>query len=109
MAAYNRCWYFGDEFGRRSFEQYFQMRESAEYNSYVKANFDTIGFFGSFVNDNPSLIGRLGNLMCTVINNKTDSRRFLPLPKLIIVVPDEDIIKCFKNQIETCQTRTAGS
>ena len=58
MRAYDRRWFFGDNFGGRSFEKHFQTRLSCEYNGYTKANFDTTGYFHSgFLADNPSLVG----------------------------------------------------
>ena len=74
-------------FSRNSFEQYFQNRTSIEYNSYVKAHYDTTGFFNSFISDNPSTISRLANLMTNALKKRIgESRKMSPLPKLFIVV-----------------------
>ena len=57
VMGYDSCWFFGDDFAKRSFEQNFHSRPSTEYNGYIKAHFDTRGFFLNFLCDNPSLIG----------------------------------------------------
>ena len=91
--AYERCWIFGDYFGSRSFEQYFQARKSVEYNGYVKAHYDTTGFFGNdFMCDNPSMLARMSNLLINAMECKFNGK-LLPLPKIITVVPDDDFIK----------------
>ena len=61
--------------------------------SYVKSHFDTTGHFTSdFLNDNPSTISRLSNLMVSAIGT-TYGSKILPLPKLVICVPDDDLIQ----------------
>ena len=92
VAGYDRCWIFGDEFGSRSFNQYFFTRKSTDFNSYMKANFDVSGYFNNFMADNPSLLARFSNLMATGINESKQASKILPLPKLIIMVPDDDLI-----------------
>ena len=90
----DRCWFFMDDFASRSFEQYFQGRKSEDFNSYVEAHFDTKGFFNNFISsDNPSVISRMGNLVINAITNKDANKKQLPLLKLIVVVPDDDVIK----------------
>ena len=96
VSAYNRCWFFGDEFCNRSFEKFYKSRPSSEYNSYVKANFNVMGYYNSgFVTDNPSLISRMCNLMVNAVSRKQTNNKLLPLPKLIVIVMDDDIIKLF--------------
>ena len=92
VRAYERCWFFGDSFASRSFEQYFQNRKAADYNGYTKANFDTSGFFNNFTSDNPSVTGRLSILLAIAAKCQL-AGKLVPLPKLIIVVPDDDLIK----------------
>ena len=103
--AYNRCWFFGDRFGARSFEQYFQARKCADYQGYVKANYDTSGFFSNFTSDNPSIIARLSNLMGMAMNC-TFSEKLLPLPRLFVLVPDDDIIKLIADTDKECKGMT---
>ena len=96
VQAYDTCWFFGDDFTSRTFEQYFKARISTEYNGYVKAHFDIKGFFNNFISsDNPSLISRLGNLVNSALT--CDSKRVQPLPKIIVIVLDADLFKCVQN------------
>ena len=89
---YDRCWFLGDDFGSKSFEQYFQARRSIEYNGYAKANFDTTGYFGNFATGCPNLLVRLNNLLVQGMYCNYNSK-LLPLLKLIVIVPDDDILK----------------
>ena len=57
-------------------------------------NYDTFGFFNNFMSDNPSVIGRTGNLISSAITTKVD-KRLVPFPKFIVVVLDADILKNF--------------
>ena len=92
VRAYDRCWFFSDEFGRRSYEQYFQQHKCTDYNGYVKSHFDTTGYFNSFLSDNLNILARMVNLMQSALQ-QTVGKKLLPFPKLIIVVLDDDIIK----------------
>ena len=94
VAAYNRCWIFGDEFGSHSFEQHFQARKCTDYNCYTKAHFDTVGFFNNFTLDNPSVLGRLSSLLQYALERKDSVvKKLLLLPKLIVVVPEDALIR----------------
>ena len=95
VCSYNCCWFFGQDFCMSSFEQYFQARAHSKYNGYIKHHFDTRGFFSNSFNENPSPVGHLSNLMAQAIECIID-RKLLPLPKIIVVVPDGDLIKCFE-------------
>ena len=95
IRGYDRCWFFGDAFCNKSFEQYFQACSSTDYNGYTKAHFDTTGYFGCFYRDNPSLLSRMSNILITAIETRFNNK-LLPLPKLIIIVPDNDIISLLK-------------
>ena len=98
IRAYDRCWFLGDSFGSRSFEQYFQARKSIEYNGYVKANFDTTGFFGNtFISENPSMIGRICNLLVHGLKCQLNGK-LLPPPKIVVIVLDDDIIHLFDSE-----------
>ena len=93
VSGYQHCWVFGDEFTNRSFEQYFKNRRSSDYNSYVKANFDVMGFSNSeFLTDNPSTVSRYSNLLINTMNVKQVNNKIL-----IVVVPDDDLLKLFKD------------
>ena len=85
---------FGDDFAHKSFEKYFRSRSALDYNSYVKANYDVTGYFNNgLLCDNLSVIGRLSNLLAQASRQKLDQRIY-PLLKLLIIVPDDDIIQC---------------
>ena len=60
VTSYERLWFFMDEFGNKSFEQYYNSRMNNE-GSYVKSHFDISGFSNNMFSENPSVIGRLGN------------------------------------------------
>ena len=93
VKAYERCWFFGDEFTTCSFEQYYKSRQSSEFNGYVKSHFDVTGFYNGMMSENPCIISRLANLMGHAILTKTVDNKLLPLSKLVVVVPDADIIR----------------
>ena len=102
--AYNRCWIFGDEFGAKSFDHHFKSR-CGDVHGYSKAHFDITGYFNNFTSENPSVIARFGNLLVNVINKKCDGK-FLPLPKIIVITPDDDLIKCIDPEgQEHCVTK----
>ena len=92
VAAYEKIWFFTDEFGSRSFEQFFKSRMNNE--GYVKTHFDIYGFTNNMFSENPSVIARFANLMKVATEEKTTTeKRIGPLPKLIVIVPENDIIK----------------
>ena len=90
--AYDRCWIFGDNFASSSFEQYFNNRKATDFNSYIKSHFDVSGFFNNFMCENPSIMGRLANLLACAVSRFIE-RKQLPLPKLLVLVPDDDLVK----------------
>ena len=94
VQAYERCWFLGDEFCRRSFERHFRSREAIDYNSYVKAHYDVKAYFGTFMNANPSTVGRFGNLVTTALSETGQNNLKYPFPRLAVVVPDGDILSC---------------
>ena len=60
----------------------------------MKENFDVSGYMnGRFTSSNPSMIGRLFNALISAINGKEESKTVTLLPKYIVVVPDDNIIK----------------
>ena len=88
MPAINKLWFIGDEFGYKSFETHFLKRTMT--GSYIKENFDVTGFMnGKYISNNPSMMSRLKNALATAINEQAI------LPRLIVVVPDDDLIKLF--------------
>ena len=97
VRGYDRCWIFGDIFASRSFEQHFKARKSMDYNNYLKAHFDVSGYFNHFTSDNPSILGRVASLLNSAAN-VTFNNALLPLPKIIIMVLDDDIIKLISEE-----------
>ena len=66
-----------------------------DYNGYIKAHFDTFGYFGNkFITDNPSLLSRLSNLLVQAMESRLNNK-LLPLPKIVVLVPDDDFIRLF--------------
>ena len=63
-----------------------------DYNGYMKVHYDTIGYFNGFNSDNPSVIGRIASLLTNALTTRPDCK-LLPLPKLIMIVLDDDVIK----------------
>ena len=93
VRAYDNCWFFGDEFGSHSFEVHFKGRKAEDYNSYTRAHFDVKGFFNNKFCDNPSVISRFSNLIVYAIQTIVSFNTQMPLPKLIVVVPDSDLLR----------------
>ena len=58
--------------------------------------------------DNPSVVGRMGNLMMNAMNSSVIGKKVLPLPKLIIIVADDDIIKCLRDTKDGGLTNAFG-
>ena len=88
MRAYDSVWIFGDEFASRSFESHYQQRDHSDYSGYVKEFFDLYGFTASkYTKHNQNLISRIVNLFIEAI------QKYVLLPKLIVFVMDDDIIK----------------
>ena len=82
-----------------------------EYNSYIKVHFDTTGYFNNFTCENPSIIGRIANLMQFALEWKVGmlsaGKHILPLPKLIVVVAEDAFFNALglDNEI-SCVSRT---
>ena len=75
VAAYERLWFFSDEFGCKSLEKYFKNQLNDGYH------FDTTSFTNSVISDNPSVIGRMGNLMRNAITaTQNKGNKIMPLP-----------------------------
>ena len=90
----------GDDFGCRSFEKYFQVRKAADYNSYVKAHFGVTGHFNnSFISDNPNVLSRISNLMVFALGKQIE-RKLLLMPKLFVMVLDDDILKSLYDYVD---------
>ena len=78
-----------DEFGYKSYGDYFQCRDKGEY--YTKHHYDTAGYVNSMFSKDPNTVSRLRNLMVTAI------AEYKLLPKFIVIVPDDNIIRCLNH------------
>ena len=58
----------------------------------MKAHFDTLGFLNGFTSDNTSMIAQMANLLHKAMDCRFNNK-LLPLPKIIVVVPDDDLVK----------------
>ena len=73
-------------------ESYFVRRGHESYDGYIKETFDVSGYVNSkFKSDNPSVLCRLINALIKAINVEH------VLPKWIVVVPDDDIIRALNH------------
>ena len=96
VAAYKTCWVFGDDFASRSFDQHFKLRKSTELNSYMKNHFDISGYFNNVSAENPSVIGRFASLMTNAMHREyPNNGKTLASPKIVVVVPEENILRTF--------------
>ena len=89
IKAYEKIWIISDDFGYQSYEVYFTKQSAEGY--YTKDNFDMTGFVSSRFNTNPSAIGRFRNGLVKGIEDQ------IQLPKYVVIVPDDDIIKMFRH------------
>ena len=81
-------WFLSDEFGFKSFSQHYFNRNHKVFAGYVHDKFELHGYFNCKANSNdPSTIGRFRNLLTGAIKSN------VYLPKLIVSVPDDDLIK----------------
>ena len=87
IPGYENIWFIGNSFMVRSFRQYFQDREQESYRGYIKKHFQTSGYMSDkYISNNPNMTGRIQNCLVKVIHDQ------LLLPKMIVIVLDDDII-----------------
>ena len=100
--ACDQCWILGDMPAGTSFEQHFKLRKSTDYNSYIKAHFDVSGLFHSNVPNslNPSVLARFASLMTNAVQSSFDGK-LLPLPKLVVVVADDNLIQTISDSFQS--------
>ena len=56
-------------------------------------------FTSNEFSDNPSVIGRMANLLNAALMGSKDKKGYNPLPKIIVIVPDQDIISCLDSEM----------
>ena len=86
IPAYENIWFLSNDLGFNSFNKHYYLQLD-DMNSYVRDHFDAFGFFSNNIsyldNSTPS---RIRNLITGAIKDQKI------LPKLILVVPDSDIL-----------------
>ena len=89
MRGLTKIWFIGDEFGNNNFNIFKEMKKSDNKpDSFCYENFEVRPFFSSkFSSSNPSVICRIRNNLVKALNEHNT------LPKAIIIVLDDDIIK----------------
>ena len=91
-----RIWYLCDEFGHKSFAEYYYQVDLAEYKGFIPENYETTGLVtSSYKNLNPSILGHLHN---SVISGMKDQKL---LPKMLVIVLDDDLLKAIVDQNDT--------
>ena len=93
VAGFERIWVFGDYFGFNSFAQFYHQRPESERRGYMMLNYEVSGFLNSkYRSLDGSIFGRLRSLYTSALTTH------VWLPKLIIVVPDDDILKYIRKK-----------
>ena len=89
MHGYEKVWFIGDNFAHQSFERFMKgnKKEDGSYNTFTYQNFEVKGFFSYENSYERWAISRMRNALVTALNEHNS------LPKLIVVIPDDDIIR----------------
>ena len=88
ITACEEIWFISDAFAFTSFEQHFKDREAETASGYVHNTFDIKGFFtNKFTHYDQNAVSRICNTLITALQEK------IKLPKWIIIVMDDDLIK----------------
>ena len=92
IRAYDDIWFFGDNFRYRSYSEHFNDRDPQSYHGYVKVNYRVRGYFtNKFTHHDQNAVSRMRNVMANALHERT------LLPKFIVIVPDDDIIRYAMN------------
>ena len=89
MRGYEKIWILGDDFAYNTYQQYFKnlKAEDGTPNTYTYLNFEVRAYLTSQNSMNSkNILSRLRNALVTALNEHS------VLPKLIVLVPDDDII-----------------
>ena len=85
--GYDTIWFLSDEFGFKSYQKYYYHRDPENFNGYVKYRFEMSAYLNNKSNSiDTNLISRMRHLMVGAITAQ------VCLPKLIMIVPDDDFI-----------------
>ena len=94
LPSYDSIWFIGDDFATKSFEQNFQQRYHGEYNGFSRENYDTIGFMNNeYTSNTKNILSRMRNAFVEAV------QKYVLLPKYVVIVCDNDLIKTTKKQI----------
>ena len=86
IPAYEKVWFFGDAFMFAMFEQNYKLQMD-EMKTYVRDHFDVAGYMNNNYNSlDHNVPSRMRNLMVQA------QKEQILLPKIIVVVPDSDIL-----------------
>ena len=97
-----KIWIVGDEFCHRSFADYYKPQKSDSHDLYAFNNFEVRDFSSSqFTSHNRSCIGRILNNFIRAINEHNT------VPKLVVFVLDDDVIKSVFKNSDYAQTTEA--
>ena len=89
MRGYEKIWLLGDNFAYNTLESYYKnlKNEDGIHNTYVYGNYEVHAFCTKENSNNTkNVLSRFRNALVTAFNEHS------VLPKLIVVIPDDDII-----------------
>ena len=87
--GYEKIWVVADNFGFNTYEEFFKNRKEEDgttHKSYTFDQFEVRGYFSNKQSLNGNILSRIRNNIVHALNEHTI------LPKLIVIVPDDDII-----------------
>ena len=86
MKGLEQVWFFGDGFSFNSYEKYYFQSTTAK-QGYAMQNYEITGFMNNGSSSlDKNVVSRLRNLLAEAI------KKMVYLPKVIVIVPDDDII-----------------
>ena len=82
-------WILGDEFPFRTIDKYFLQHNHQEYNGHSKEHYELLACnMSKYASTDCNVISRIQNKFAKTVNEG----KFLP--KMVVIVPDDDIIRC---------------
>ena len=88
ISGIEKVWIVGDEFTFRTYDEYFEQRNHKEYNGFTKENYEIHGVTTSkYASVDKNIVSRIRNKFAKAIEEK----KFLP--KLVVIIPDDDLIR----------------
>ena len=90
VPAYENIWILGDSFMAQTYGRHFQQNESREF--FMKQNFNVFMYDRFNLESGSNILSRLRNSLIDAMNDR------IILPKLIIIVPDYDIVRELKHE-----------